>query len=71
MKRYVVKGSGENRTYVEVMQKDRGGYTLRTMTEKRWGIEEHVHRMSGKLFESCVRTGYFIELPADEDARYA
>ncbi|MFP4180819.1 MAG: hypothetical protein ACLFSA_12265, partial [Spirochaetaceae bacterium] len=68
MKQYVVKGSGEYKTYVEVLQKDRGGYTLRMRAEKRWGLEEKVHKMSSTLFESCLRTGYFIELPADERA---
>ncbi|MFO7849698.1 MAG: hypothetical protein R6V67_07035 [Spirochaetia bacterium] len=71
MKQYVVKGSGDHKTYVEVLQKDRAGYTLRMRAEKRWGVEEQVHKMSSPLFESCVRTGYFIELPADENEKYA
>jgi hypothetical protein len=71
MKRFVVKGSGEYRTYVDVLQKDSRGYTLRLRAEKRWGVEEQTHRMTAKLFESCVRTGYFIEVPAGEKVRYA
>ncbi len=71
MKRFVVKGTGEYKTYVDVLQKDRRGYTLRLRAEKRWGVEEQVHEMGAALFESCVRTGYFIELPADENAKYA
>jgi hypothetical protein len=71
MKRFVIKGTGEYKTYVEVLQKDRKGYTLRLLAEKRWGVEEQVHEMSVKLFESCVRTGYFIELPSGENAKYA
>lgn len=71
MKRYVVKGEGEYKTYVEVIHKDSRGYKLRVQEEKRWGVEEREYTMSSNLFESCVRTGYFIELPADSQAQYA
>ena len=71
MKQYVVKGGGEYKTYVEVLHKDRSGYKLRVREEKRWGVEEQVYRMSTNLFESCLRTGYFVELAADSDAQYA
>jgi len=67
----MVKGAGEYKTYVDVLQKDSRGYTLRMRAEKRWGIEEQVHQMSAKLFESCLRTGYFIELSATENEKYA
>ena len=71
MKRYVVKGEGEHRTIVDVLQKDSRGYTLRLRSEKRWGVEEEIHRMSTRLFESCLRTGYLTEIPADVREKYA
>jgi hypothetical protein len=64
MKQYVIKGEGGCRTFVDVLQKDSKGYKLKIRIEKRWGIEEQIHHMSSRLFESCLRTGYFIEVPA-------
>ncbi len=71
MKQYLVKGSGEQKCYVEVLNKHRSGYTVVMKKERRWGYKEEVYEMSETLFETCLRTGYFVELPADSDALYA
>lgn len=71
MKRYMIKGETEQKTLVEVMQKDSRGYTVRLLKERHWGIREEIHRMSEKLFDICVRTGYFIEMKADVQIKTA
>jgi len=71
MKRYMVKGTENNMRIVEVLQKDRGGYTVKVKQEKRWGFKEEVHQMSADLFETCLRTGYFIEIKSETQVRYA
>ena len=71
MKHYVVKGDGEYRTYVEVLEKSSSGYTLLMKQERRWGFKETTHQMSTSLFETCLRTGYFIAAESGEIARYA
>jgi len=71
MKRYMVKGDGEEKTLVEVLQKDSRGYTVRLKRERRWGIREEVHRMSEQLFNTCVRTGYFIEMKTEAQVKTA
>lgn len=71
MKHYVIKGDTEEKTLVEVMQKDSRGYTVRLKKERHWGVREEVHRMSEQLFETCVRTGYFIEMKAEVQIKTA
>ncbi len=71
MKHYMVKGNGEYKTYVEVLEKSSSGYTIRMKHERRWGFKEEIHRMSVNLFDTCLRTGYFIEVETGEIARYA
>lgn len=62
MKRYMIKGDTEEKSRVEVVEKDSRGYTVRVLKERRWGVHEELHRMSIQLFETCLRTGYFIEM---------
>jgi hypothetical protein len=71
MKRYIVKGSGDRKCFVEVLNKHRGGYTLMMKQERRWGYKEEIYEMSETLFQTCLRTGYFKEVTADSDALYA
>ncbi len=71
MKRYRVKGEGEGKTLVEVLQKDSRGYTVRIKRERRWGFKEEVLLVSDRLFETCLRTGYFMEMKADKQMRTA
>ena len=69
MKRYRVKGEGK--TLVEVLQKDSRGYTVRMKRERRWGFKEEILLVSDRLFETCLRTGYFTEMKVDEQMRTA
>ena len=71
MKQYIVKGNGEYRTYVDVVEKNSRGYKVRMKQERHWGFKEDVHQMSASLFDTCVRTGYFQALETNEIARYA
>jgi len=71
MKQYVVKGNGEFRTIVEVLQKDRRGYTVKMKKERSWGYKEEVCTMSEKLFDSCIRTGYLSALHVEKVVRSA
>jgi len=71
MKRYLVKGTDGNKTIVEVLQKDSRGFTVRMKKERSWGYKEETCTMSEKLFETCVRTGYFMALAVKEEVRTA
>ena len=71
MKHYIVKGNGEYKTYVDVLEKSSSGYKVRMKQERRWGFKEDIYQMNSSLFETCLRTGYFIEVETDEIARYA
>ncbi len=71
MKQYIVKGNGEYKTYVDVLEKNSRGYKVRMKQERRWGYKEDIHQMSVSLFETCLRTGYFLEVEKREIARYA
>lgn len=71
MQQYRVKGSDSFKTIVEVLQKDRHGYTIKIKKERSWGCKEEVHQMSEQLFDTCVRTGYLVAVSAKAEARSA
>lgn len=71
MKQYMIKGNDSCKTIVEILQKDRHGYTIKMKKERSWGYKEEVHQMSEQLFNTCIRTGYLIELKENMEARSA
>lgn len=69
MQRYRVKGSSELKTHVEVLEISAAGYKVRMVREGKWESSESVELISRDLFETCLRTGYFIRDEEQEHER--
>ncbi len=65
MQRYRVKGGSSLKTLVEVLQISSEGYQVRMIREGKWEQSESIELISRDLFETCLRTEYFI--PEEED----
>lgn len=65
MQRYKVKGNDTMRTFVEVLEQSSRGYRVRVIRETRYETKESIELMSRELFETCLRTSYFIPEPVE------
>ncbi|WP_020612557.1 OTU domain-containing protein [Sediminispirochaeta bajacaliforniensis] len=67
MQRYRIKGTGNKKTFVEVLHQSSEGYRIRMIREDEWGSSETTDMLSRELFETCIRTGYFLSDAGEEE----
>ena len=62
-KQYRVKGIPGVETCIELLSEVAGGYESRITSVNAHGVHESCEFISNELLESCLRTGYLLELP--------
>ena len=73
-RQFRVKGISGIETRIELLEATAGGYEARITSTGDYGVRESVEFVSDDLLESCLRTGYVVELapanhvPAEEPA---
>jgi hypothetical protein len=60
MQRYRVKGNDKIRTIVEVIEQSAEGYRVKMIRETSFDRSQSIEILSKDLFETCLRTSYFI-----------
>ena len=65
MIQYRVKGNSEQPTIMEIVGEKQGGYQV-LITRDFDNFQEQTREfLSSELLETCLRTGYLTEMPAD------
>jgi hypothetical protein len=67
-RQFRVKGISGIETHIELLVETTGGYEARITSSGEYGVRESCEYISDDLLESCLRTGYLIELTAVEEA---
>lgn len=62
MKRYIVKGTGEEKTFVEIIGENSAEYVVMVRKVSEYETKENRETMGKELFAACVRTGYLTEV---------
>lgn len=61
-KQYRVKGISGIETFIELLNDVEGGYEARITSVSAHGVRESCEFIGDELLESCLRTGYLLEL---------
>lgn len=61
-RQFRVKGVTGIETYIEILAESDGGYEVRISSVTEHGTRESCEFISDDLLESCIRTGYLIEV---------
>ncbi|MBP3709092.1 MAG: hypothetical protein J6I73_01590 [Treponema sp.] len=62
MKHYTLKSIGNSSDYMTVVREMEDGYVVRIVRDKDGYEEIKTDYISKELFESCIRTGYLVEI---------
>ena len=65
-RQFLVNGIAGIETRIEILNEVQGGYDARVISTNTTGIRESFEFITDELIESCVRTGYLVEV--DEPA---
>ena len=64
-RQFRVKGISGIETHIELLAETAGGFEARITSTGEYGVRESCEYISDDLLESCLRTGYLIELAAE------
>ncbi|MBQ9494520.1 MAG: hypothetical protein IJR50_02640 [Treponema sp.] len=62
MKHYTLKSIGNSSDYMTIVREMEDGYVVRIVRDKDGYEETKTDYISKELFESCIRTGYLVEI---------
>lgn len=66
MKHFFISGSTNEASYISILNETEDGYMIRIYRDMD-GYEEKIDEFMPKnLFESCLRTGYIVEMNKDD-----
>ena len=61
-RQFRVKGISGVETYIELLEATPGGYEVQITSISESGIRESNEQISDELLDSCLRTGYLVEV---------
>lgn len=63
-KAFRIKSSEGSEKFLSVLSDTGTAYHIHLVTHSPWGIDESNEALSKDLFQTCIRTGYLVEIEA-------